>query len=437
MIRSVLIMNSSRFTKYGISLSLNIPQKVLLSTLTASLVAISILIAWESSLGKVGAEDLQNQMTISTIAGGGFGSNIIAKQAPMAQPSGAALDSQGHGFYVLDEVSGTTLLRFVNTGNAPLSLCGVTIQPNSINLIAGGGTSSADNINPRDTDLAEVTGMAIDPSGDAIYLTIPAFAAIRVINVGAQNITAIGKTVAPATITTIASPDVSNFRAIAVHPTTNELYYIAGLRVLKINNNGNQSVFAGGGPASAGLGDGGPADRAQLIAPTGLAFENNNLLICDGGDARDVPGKIRRVNASGTISSLASGLEFPTGIAVGPNGDAFGALGNAQQIARITTGGDKTIVAGNQNKLGCDMTASPNCGDNGPARQAGLNLPDSTSNKTLVLGAGSQGVFIPDFRFKRVRFVNLTGATVSIAGTDVGGDAINTVAGSGIAAPYD
>ena len=280
--------------------------------------------------------------------------------------------------------------------------------------------------------------MAVDSTGHAIYLTIPSFSTIRVINVGTQNITALGRTIAPATIYTIATPDFGDFRALALHPTTRELHFIAGRLVLKLDNNGVQSVVAGGGSPATGSGDGGPANRARLVTPIGIAFDNNNnLLIADGGDARDVPGSLRRIVASGIISSIALGLEFPTGITTAPNGDAFVALGNAQQIARITANGVKTIVAGNSSMQVCDISNFPICGDGGPATQAFLSIPDSTSNKTLILAADARGVYVPDFRYKRARFVNLSASAVAIAGTNIAPQAINTIAGNGLAYPYD
>ncbi|MGH9844189.1 MAG: hypothetical protein ACREEM_36145 [Blastocatellia bacterium] len=417
---------------------MNVPLKSGFSIFSILLIAMFILTASESSPRKVSAQSSGNEITISTVAGGGFGSNVVARQAPMVLPTGVALDPQGRGFYVADEVNGASLLRFVNTSAAPVTLAGVTVQPNNINLIGGGGASTNDDISPRDADLAEITGMALDSTGNAVYLTIPAFNAIRVINVGTQPLTALGKTVAPATVTTIVNPDFGNFRAITIHPATKELYFIAGRLVLKLDAAGQQSVFAGGGNPAAGMGDGGPANRARLITPIGLAFDNNNnLLIADGGDARDVPGNVRRIVSSGTISSIALGLEFPTGISTAPNGDAYVALGNAQQIARVTTNGVKTIVAGSQNMQLCDIANFPTCGDGGPALQASFSIPDSTSNKTLILAADARGVFVPDFRYKRVRFVNLTASATTIAATTVASQAINTVAGNGLPFPYD
>ena len=64
----------------------------------------------------------------------------------MVLPTAVALDPRGRGFYVVDEVDGTSLLRFVNTSTNPVTLAGETIQPGGINLIAGGGVQSDDGI---------------------------------------------------------------------------------------------------------------------------------------------------------------------------------------------------------------------------------------------------------------------------------------------------
>ena len=247
----------------------------------------------------------------------------------------------------------------------------------------------------------------------------------------------LGKTIAPGTINTIATPDQAVFRAIAIHPMTRELYFIAGRLVFKLNSTGAQVVAGGGNPAT-GNGDGGQATQARLTTPLGLAFDNSgNLLIADGGDARTIPGSVRRVGVDSVIRSLAAGLEFPTGITTAPNGDAYVALGNAQQIIRVTTAGVKTTVVGNLNMLLCDFNSNPTCGDGGLATQASLSIPDSTANVTLGIAADARGVYIPDFRYKRVRFANLTGGSVVIAGTTISAMTINTIVGNGLASPYD
>jgi hypothetical protein len=76
--------------------------------------------------------------------------------------------------------------------------------------------------------------------------------------------------------------------------------------VRKVDTKGIISTFAAGGNPGA-LGDGGPATSARLVfaAAThiGLAVDGaGNLYIADYGDSR-----IRKVDASGTITTVADG----------------------------------------------------------------------------------------------------------------------------------
>lgn len=384
------------------------------------------------------AEGAVIDLTIATLAGGGFGSNVPVRQAPMVQPVCVLFDPLGRGFYIIDEVSGTSLLRFVNTSANPVTLAGITTLPKHINLIAGGGIQINDGISPRDADLAQITGLAAAASGNLLFLATPAFSTISAINLGTQDVTVFGKLVKAGTINTIATPNFVDFRALAAHPTSGELYFVAGRVVYKLDNSGTVTAFAGGGNPANGNGDGGTATVARLITPMGIAFDSNgNLLIADGGDVRTATGAVRRVNSSNLISSLASGLEFPTGVTTAPNGDTFVALGNAQQILLITSAGVKTIVAGKTEPQSCDVGTNPSCGDGGLATQAALNIPDSTTNTTLTPAVDAKGLYLPDYRYKRVRFVNLSNEPATILDTNIAQQHINTIVGSGLTSPYD
>ncbi len=381
---------------------------------------------------------------ISTIAGGGFSSNAPVKSAPMVKPSAVALDPQGRGFYVVDEINGTSLLRFVNPTGHPVTIAGATIQPNSINLIAGGGPS-ADSSVLREADLSLVTGLAVDPAGNAVFMAAPLAGAIRVVNTGAQNYTIFNQTVAPGTIKTVYNVGRPDFRGLAIN-SARELFYIGvtaigGTRVVyKLDpaGNGIETIYAGGANLPIGNGDNGPATQAKITQPMGLAIDGGgNLLIAEGGDNRNNPGAVRKVDPAGVITSLVSQLEFPTGIALGPAGSVYVALGNLQQIIRVSAGGAITRLAGNSQGAACDQNTTPNCGDGGPALSASLNLPGSTQFVTITFAADANGVYFPDLTFKRVRYVNLTGGAVNVAGTNIGPAQINSVAGSGVDAPYD
>ncbi len=377
---------------------------------------------------------------ISTLAGGGLSANAQARQAPMELPTALVFDPQGRGFYVVDDVDGTSLLRFVNTSPAPVTLAGTTVLPGNINLIAGGGVRIEDAVPAREADLAKVTGLAVDPTGNALLLALPAFNAIRVVNVGAQSYTLAGRTFAAGTIGTLAAPEFADLRGVVLQPLAREVFFIAGSVVYRIDSAGAITPFAGGGTPQTGNGDGGPARQARLVNPRGLAFDSSNtLLIAEGGNPRsgNPDGAVRRVNGNTMISTVAGGLEFPTGVTAAPNGNVYVALGNAQQILGIAPNGTRTVAAGNSTALACEPNSNPTCGDGRRATDAALNLPDSAANETLVFAAENRGVYLPDYRFGRVRFINLSGAGAQILGTTINPLQINTIVGSGLEAPYD
>src|SRR5581483_11319218 len=386
--------------------------------------------------------------TIATVAGGGLATNIPAPQAPLVAPTGVILDPKGRGFYVLD--GGVTLgdvppygfiVRFVNTTSQAVTLGTERIEPNCLGRVAGGGSSDGDDIPAVFMNLDTATGMAVDPTGDLIYLLAPNRQSIRAVNVGSQAATVLNKTIAPGAITTVFSGDnAANGRGLAVHPTTREIYYAGASSgsniVYRIGSTGQEIPVAGG--STQGDVNVGPATQAKLVNVTGLTFDRSgSLYISEGGTARTSPGRIRRVDSAETIFTPASGLAYPLGVTVAPDGNLYVAQGNAQNILRIGTNGQMTVVAGSQNVTICDMNSSGNCGDGGPAGNAGFNIPGSTDGFGLTLGVDAAGIYVPDFRNKRVRYINNTNSPVTIAGAGVGAGQINTIVGSGLKEPYD
>lgn len=401
---------------------------------SASILLIAIAVLPQIFSVKVAAQSVSGAPRISTIAGGGYSTSVETQFAPMLQPVAVAMDPQGRGFYVIDEVNSISLLRFVNTTSQPVTLAGVVIPAGRINLLAGGGLAVEDGASPLNSDLAQVTGMAVSPSGNVIYLAIPTLGAIRAINVGTENVTLLNKTVAPGKITTIHSPSFFDYRALAVNQTTGDIFYIAEQKVRRVDQTGNDSVYAGGGTGQSN-GDGGPATQAKLNIPIALAYSGNNLLIVEAGDTRGNPGAVRKVDAGGTISSLVTGLAYPNGITVRPDGNILVSVGNAQHIVQVTPTGTMTVVAGDSNI--CNRDSNPTCGDGGAATSASLNLPGSTDSVAYQIAADSNGLFIPDYRYARVRYANLSGASVSITGRVINAQQINSVVGSGQDIPFD
>ena len=90
-----------------------------------------------------------------------------------------------------------------------------------------------------------------------------------------------------------------------------------GHRVWKIDPSGNLAAFAGTGQPGFS-GDGGPADKAQLNGPYGLAIDGeDNVFIGDYENSR-----IRRVDPDGTITTVAGNGEVGTGGDGGPATEA-------------------------------------------------------------------------------------------------------------------
>ncbi|MFN0119203.1 MAG: hypothetical protein ACKV2V_01735 [Blastocatellia bacterium] len=377
-----------------------------------------------------------NPLTISTLAGGGYSTSVPVRQAPMLLPSAVVRDPLGRGFYVVDDNEGINLIRFVNTSAQAVTLAGITTQPGGINLIAGSGLELTDNIAARAADLGAVMGLVADVTGNALYISSPVSGAIRAINLGTQNLTALGKTIEPGKIASIHTPNLTDFRALAVRSTPREFFFISERLVYRVDQNGAQTVFAGGGTPATGNGDGGNATAARLYSPLNLVIDNTGaLLISDGGDSRNnIRGSIRKVEGTNRISTLIGNLAFPNAMSVAANNDVFVALGNAQQILRVISTGGFTMVGGAGY---CDQATSPTCGDGAAATSARLSLPGSTDTVTLMIASDATGVYVPDFRYTRVRYINTSSGAVSVLGRSINASQIDTIVGSGEAAPFD
>jgi uncharacterized protein (TIGR03437 family) len=133
-------------------------------------------------------------------------------------------------------------------------------------------------------------------------------------------------------------------------------------RVRKVSADGVITTVAGTGTPGCS-GDGGPATKAQLKSPSGVAVDvAGNLLIADTWNYR-----IRKVSPDGTITTVAGGHPAST--------DWFGDIG-----------------------------------DNGPADNAVLNLPTGLAVDTLG------NLYIADTFNSRVRKISSTGLITTFAG---------------------
>lgn len=128
-------------------------------------------------------------------------------------------------------------------------------------------------------------------------------------------------------------------------------------RIRRLDRNGVLWTVAGQGMAGFS-GDGGPAAAAQLNRPLGIAMGTDGaLIIADSGNHR-----IRQVGPDGTIRTLAgkglggfagdggpateATLQFPSSIAVGPDGSVYLSSWHNNRVRRISPTGTIDTVAG-------------------------------------------------------------------------------------------
>lgn len=191
-------------------------------------------------------------------------------------------------------------------------------------------------------------------------------------------------------------------------------------RIRRVGPDGIITTVAGSGPTGFG-GDGGPATQASLNWPEKVAVgPDGSLYIADRGN-----NLIRRVGLDGIISTVvgkprSSGfsgdggpatsaqLNFPSDIAVGPDGSLYIADQGNQCIRRVGPDGIISTVAGKTSPGGFS-------GDGGPATEAELNFP------TGVAVGPDGSLFIADRLNERIRRVGPDGVIKTVAGTTLRG----------------
>ncbi|MEP7271701.1 MAG: hypothetical protein ABI882_09355 [Acidobacteriota bacterium] len=433
----------------------------MLSFATLALVVASVLMAWPNARAQANLSEIAQNKIITTAVGGGYSSSAPAKQAPISLPIGVVRDTQGRGLFFIDDIQGSRLLRFLNTSQNSVTLAGATIKAGEIGLIAGGGNDDAvDGANPREVYLGGMNGMVVHPSGNIIFFGLPILSSANVMAINLSTLTVpFGERppLPPGKLAAITFASLPEMRTLALGP--NDKFYTistccgnqgASPKVFRINSSGDPELIAGGGnPPDNGNGDGGPANQARLVNPTGIAFDSEgSLLISEGGSSQRTGG-VRKVGTDGIITSILSDLGFvthyPVGITVGPNGIIYVAIGNGERIIRID-GGSTTTIAGDGTGFSCNIPSNPTCGDGGPATSAALNLPGSASElsyQLIQMSADANGLYFPDGQrgqdtgYSHIRYVNRGASPVTIAGTTIAPQAIDSIAGSGRVDPFD
>ena len=188
--------------------------------------------------------------------------------------------------------------------------------------------------------------------------------------------------------------------------------------VMRLSPDGTLAAVAGNGKG-AYSGDGGPALKASLNQPTGVAVDTaGNLYIADELNCR-----IRKVTSDGIITTIAgtgiagfSGdggpanaaqLNNPYDVKLDGAGNLFIADSLNQRIREVSSAGIISSIAGNGN--------AGYSGDGGNATAASLNVPLSIA----LDGAGN--LYISDNANQRIRKVSAGGTISTIAGNGQAG----------------
>jgi trimeric autotransporter adhesin len=128
-------------------------------------------------------------------------------------------------------------------------------------------------------------------------------------------------------------------------------------RILKVEPSGTIRTVAGTGTTGYS-GDNGPATKAQLWNPQGLAVDGaGNLYIADTYNHRirkiDPTGMITTIAGNGTQDSTGDGgpaslaeFRFPVGVALDRSGNLYVAEGSGCRVRKIDLNGRISTVAG-------------------------------------------------------------------------------------------
>ncbi len=192
-----------------------------------------------------------------------------------------------------------------------------------------------------------------------------------------------------------------------------------GADIWRIDPNGIMTVFAGT-PTAGYAGDSGPAISAQLFCPIGMAFgPDGAMYFADHGNNRirriDTAGIITTIAGSGPTGvdmgsfagdggpAIKATLQEPVGVAVDRAGDLFISDRDNNRIRKIDTKGIISTIAGN-GKTGYS-------GDGVLGSRASIDFPLG-----LTVDAAGDVLFV-DANNKRVRKVDGRGIVTTIAGT--------------------
>jgi serine/threonine protein kinase, bacterial len=164
--------------------------------------------------------------------------------------------------------------------------------------------------------------------------------------------------IAPGQPAATATRLIGTVNAFAIDPAGGVYLDTSGdSRILKVEPSGTIRTIAGTGTKGYS-GDNGPATKAQLWNPQGLAVDGaSNLYVADDGNHRvrkiDPAGKITTIAGNGTQDSTGDGgpaalaeFRYPVDVALDRSGNLYVAEGSGCRVRKIDLNGRISTVAG-------------------------------------------------------------------------------------------
>jgi len=293
----------------------------------------------DSTFGISRVRKVDTRGIINTVAGGagccGLGDGATATKAYLAIPYGIALDASGN-LYIAQTGGNNNLIRKVSTNGI-------------ISTVAGGGTATGDGGPATSASLARPTGVAVDSVGNLYIAEAFGNRVRKVAQTG--TITTVAGIVSPWHVTVDAT---GNLYITPLYDATVRLVTPAGT-ITTIAGNGTHGFS----------GDGGPATRAELDRPAGIALGTRGAVYV--ADATSSIGRVRLLTPSAA----------PTG---GPPSIRAGGVVSASAFGQFTSIAPGSWIEIYGSSLASD-TRSWGGGDFN-----GVNAPTSLNGITVAIG---------------------------------------------------
>jgi YVTN family beta-propeller protein/VCBS repeat-containing protein len=328
----------------------------------------------------------------TTVFGGGIvgfsGDGGPLTSARFSNITGLAIDDAGN-LFIAD--SGNQRIRKVDLSGTITTVAG----SGATGFSGDGGPATTASLNfPAGIAVSDAGDLFIADAGNRRIRQVTAAGTISTI-AGNGDFPVSGGGDGPA-----SSAGLGSISGVGVDASGN-VVLTATRRVRKVDPSGFIATVAGNGEYSFG-GDAGFATAAGLGWPEAIAVDaTGNMFISDRSNAR-----VRKVDPTGVITTVAGGITGLRGIAVDSQGNLFIADETAHRVRKVDATGLITTVAGNG--------AQAYAGDGGLATAAALSRPRDVA----VDSAGN--LFIADSVNQRVRKVDSDGIMTTVAGTGVG-----------------